>query len=295
MRRFLVALLALLPATATTQQFENISFDSTEVVPGIYMTVGANPDHWFGGGNLGFITGDDYVAVVDDGMAQPAATLVAHVGEVVGRPVDFIINTHYHGDHAGANAAFVETGTVVFAHDKVRERLLGDPNSAGGASGVPIVTFGDGVTFHLNGHVANVIHAPKAHTDGDSFIHVTTANVIFAGDLLFFGLFPYIDRDGGGTVEGYIAGQQAVIALADSDTKIIPGHGDLTDLDGIRKDNAMLVDALARVSALVDEGMSVDDIVAAEPLADYAADYDWEFINAETLTRTIYQDLTAGN
>lgn len=294
MRRFLVLAL-LFAASATNAQFENIEFESTDVAPGVYMTVGNNPEHAFGGGNLGFVVGEDYVALVDDGMVQPAAALVAHIEEMTGRSVDFIINTHHHGDHTGANAAFVETGSVVFAHHKLRERVLQNVESVGGESGIPVVTFADGVTFHLNGHDARVIHAPAAHTDGDAFVHVAEANVILAGDLQFSGVFPFIDLDGGGSVDGFIAAQQAMAALADDDTQIVPGHGELSTLAGLRRDTAMLIDGQARVRALVEAGMSEEEVVAAAPLSDYAADFDWFFIDSERMTRTFYKDLTSGD
>jgi glyoxylase-like metal-dependent hydrolase (beta-lactamase superfamily II) len=284
----------LLATSASYAQYENITYQSTEVAPGIYMTIGINPDAQFGGGNLGFVVGDDYVAVIDDGMAPPAPALVAHIQEVAGRPVDFVINTHYHGDHTGANAAFAATGSIVFAHHNIRERLLEDIQNAGGEGGLPVVTFGDGVTFHLNGYEAHVVHVPTAHTDGDSFIVVKDANVILAGDLQFHGRFPFIDLEGGGSVSGYVAAQQMIANLADENTKIIPGHGDLSTLERLKRDTAMLIDGHARVKELVEAGMSEDEVVEAAPLADYASDFDWYFINSERMTRTFYQDLTSG-
>lgn len=291
MKKVAVAL-SLFVTTSCLAQEGDFSFESTEVAPGIYMTVGVHAAGGFGGGNLGIMVGDDYVAIVDDGLVPPAPKLVSHIGEVAGRPVDFIVNTHYHGDHTGANAQFAESGAVVFAHDRIRERLLEDVSSAGGPGGIPVVTFGEGVTFHLNGIEARVVHVPAAHTDGDAIIYVSESNVIFAGDLMFKNLFPFIDLDGGGTVEGFIAGQQQIAALANAETKIIPGHGELATLMDLKRDTAMLVDGLAQVKALVVAGKSEDEVVAANPLAGYADEYDWGFINAERMTRTIYKDLT---
>lgn len=292
--RLASAALFLFAATAALAQDGEITFESTEVVPGIYMTIGVHSAGGFGGGNLGMIVGDDYVAVVDDGLPPTAPTLLAHIEELTGRPVDFVVNTHYHGDHTGGNALFADNGTIVFAHHSIRERLLENTDSAGGASGLPVVTFGAGVSFHLNGFEAHVRHLPSAHTDGDAIIYFENTNVIFAGDLHFNGLFPYIDLDGGGSVSGFIAAQQAIAAMADDETRIIPGHGPLATLADLERDIAMLVDAQARVMKLVDAGMSEDEAADADPLADYADDYDWAFIYAERMTRTIYRDLTAG-
>jgi glyoxylase-like metal-dependent hydrolase (beta-lactamase superfamily II) len=133
---------------------------------------------------------------------------------------------------------------------------------------------------------------PNAHTDGDSIIHFPAANVIHTGDALFHSLFPYIDLDSGGSVDGYIAAQRAILDLADDDTKIIPGHGALTDRAGLEADLAMLVDSRDRVQALIDAGASEDEVLAANPLASYDETYNWSFITTERMTRTLYRDLT---
>ncbi len=286
----------LLCASAAFAQEATVSYRSMEVSPGIRMTIGVNSEGGFASGNLGSIATEDFVVMIDDGMRGTAPAMVSHVSETVGRPVDFVLNTHYHGDHTGANAAFAEAGAVVISHHKLRERLLEDVDSAGGAGGIPVLTFGDGVVLHLNDITAKIIHVPHAHTDGDAFVVVPEINVIFTGDLQFAGRFPYIDINGGGSVQGFIGAQQKMASMADGDTIIIPGHGsEPSSLAELEADTAMLIDGYARVKALVDEGMSEDEVVAANPLADYAADYDWFFINAERMTRTFYADLAAGN
>ncbi|MDJ0910634.1 MAG: MBL fold metallo-hydrolase [Woeseiaceae bacterium] len=293
MRRTALASLLLCASVATAQE-GTISYESTELVPGIRMTIGVNSEGGFASGNLGSIVTDDFVVMIDDGMRGTAPAMVSHVSETVGRPVDFVLNTHYHGDHTGANAAFAEAGAVVISHHKLRERLLEDADSAGGEGGIPVLTFGDGVVLHLNDITAKIIHVPHAHTDGDAFVFVPELNVIFAGDLQFAGMFPFIDLNGGGSVEGFIHAQQMMASMADADTIIIPGHGsEPSSLAQLEADTAMLIDGYARVKALVDEGMSGDEVVAANPLADYAADFDWYFINAERMTQTFYTDLTS--
>ena len=284
-----ISLLIAIPSHAQT---ENITYESAEVAPGFFMTVGNNPDGAFGGGTSGFIVTEDYVALVDDGLAPPAPAMVAHITEVAGKAPDFLVNTHYHGDHTGANALFAEKGTVVFAHHALRERLLANPASAGGDAGIPVVTFDEGVTFHMNDVAAEVIHLPAAHTDGDAIVVAKNANVIFAGDIVFNEIFPFIDLDGGGSVDGFIAAQRRIAEMADDKTVIIPGHGELANLDSMHKNIAMLVEGQKRVSKLVDAGKSEDEAVAANPLSDFAATFDWYFINAERMTRTFYKDLT---
>lgn len=284
--------LSLLLAFPVHAQMENITYESTEVAPGFFMTVGKNPDGPFGGGTSGFVVTEDYVALIDDGLAPPAAAMVAHITEVAGKAPDFLVNTHYHGDHTGANALFADAGAIVFAHHALRERLLANPASAGGESGIPVVTFGEGVTFHMNDVEAQVIHLPAAHTDGDAIVFAKDANVIFAGDIVFNEIFPFIDLDGGGSVDGFIAAQTKIATLADENTVIIPGHGALANLESMHKNIAMLVEGKKRVRKLVEAGMSEDEAVAADPLADYAATFGWFFIDAERMTRTFYKDLT---
>ncbi len=259
-----LAFLPLLLASLAFAEDAEITFVSTEIEPGIFMVEARGG---FGGGNMAVLVGDDHVAMIDDGLPPLAQTLQAHVIETAGGPIDFMVNTHVHGDHVGGNAHFAENGTVVFAHDNIRKRLLEDASGAGGPGGLPVITFADGVTFHLGNIEARVMHLPKAHTDGDAAIHFPGANVIHTGDILFHGIFPFIDLDNGGTVDGYIAAQQQLWSMADADTKIIPGHGPLTDKAGMKADIDMLVDGRARVKALLDEGKSIEDIVEANPLA----------------------------
>ena len=160
-------------------------------------------------------------------MAPITADLVATVDELAGRSIDFVVNTHVHGDHVGSNASLADDGAVIFAHHNLRERLVEDPGPAGGPGGLPVVTFGDGVHFHLNNEEVHVFHVRKAHTDGDAAVHLMGSNVIVAGDLHFNYMFPFIDLDSGGTVNGFIAGMERLIKMADEDTVIIPGHGEL--------------------------------------------------------------------
>ncbi len=279
---------ALNPTPVLAQDEPEITFQSTEIASGIYMVEGVGG---FGGGNMAILVGGDKVAMIDDSMAPLAPKLLTHVTETAGRNIDFMVNTHVHGDHTGGNAHFAESGTVVFAHDNIRKRLVADPGPAGGTGGLPVVTFADGVTFHLDGMEARVRHLPTAHTDGDAIIHLPEQNVIHAGDVVFHRLFPFIDLDNGGTVDGYIAGQEAIIAMADADTKIIPGHGALTDRAGVQEDVDVLKAGQAAVRALVEQGMSVEEVLAANPLAEFE-ERSWQFITTERMTRTLYRDLT---
>ena len=264
-----------------------LSWKSTEVEPGIYMLEGQGG---FTGGNLGLLMGDDGVVLIDDGVPNISATTVAAVEDLTKRPVNFLINTHAHGDHTGANARFHGKGATVVAHDKLRAALLEDDAFA--PAGLPELTFSDSVTFHLNGQTAYVFHLPAAHTSGDAGIHFVQANVIHTGDVMFNRIFPFIDLDGGGTLDGFIAGQQKMIAMADDDTRIIPGHGPLASKADLQAAVDMLIDAQGLVKALVDDGNSLDEVKTANPLAKYDS-WSWDFITTERMTETLYRSLTS--
>ncbi|NOR37610.1 MAG: MBL fold metallo-hydrolase [Woeseiaceae bacterium] len=289
MTRILLA--GALLATAATALAQDIATEikATEAAPGVYMLEGANGFS----SNMGLLVGDEHVVLIDDGMAPITADLVATVDELAGSSIDFIVNTHVHGDHVGSNATLAENGAVIFAHDNIRKRLVEAPDPAGGTAGLPVVTFADAVTFHVNGQEAYVFHIAKAHTDGDAAIHFRGANVIVAGDLHFNHLFPFIDLDSGGSVRGFIAGQRRIIEMADEGTVIIPGHGPVANRDDLQAAVDMLVDAEARVEALVLEGKTEEEVLAANPLADYHEAWNWGFITTEIMTSTLYRSLTA--
>ncbi len=290
MARLLLIIAALCGTTLALAQELATSYTSTEVVPGIYMLEGVGG---FGGGNVGLLVGEDRVVMIDDTMVPTASALLAVAAEAAGRPIDFVINTHVHGDHVGGNALLAESGTVVVAHDNIRKRLLDDPSSAGGPGGLPVITFADGLTFFINGHDAYVFHVKQAHTDGDAVIHFRTANVIHTGDIMFNGMFPFIDLDNGGDVAGYIAAARKIHGIADDDTRIIPGHGPLASKADLAALIDMLVDAQARVDVLVRKGKTEEEVLAENPLSIYHDQWSWEFITTEKMTQTLYRSLTS--
>lgn len=262
--------------------------ESTEVAPGLYMLHGVGG---FTGGNIGVSIGPDGVVVIDDSMPPFLGQLQAQLAKLTDQPIDFLINTHVHGDHTGNNAALADSGARIVAHERLRSRMKTDPESTPGA--LPVITFTEEMSFYLNDQPARLIHTPHAHTDGDSIIVFTGANVIHAGDTFFHGLFPFIDLDSGGSVDGFIAAQERLLALADSKTKIIPGHGPLATKTDLAKDLAMLKDAKTLVAAMVAADHDIEAILAANPLAKYHEAYNWGFITTERMTRTLHRDLTS--
>ena len=289
MKRPLLCAVLFVGATIANAQDIATEIEATEAAPGVYMLGGANGFS----SNMALLVGDGHVVLIDDGMAPITADLMATVDELAGRPIDFIVNTHVHGDHVGSNATLADNGAVIFAHKNIRKRLVEKPDSAGGESGLPVVTFADGVNFHVNGQDAHVRHIAKAHTDGDAIVFLHGSNVIVAGDLHFNYMFPFIDLDSGGSVRGYIAGQQRIIAMADDDTVIIPGHGPLANNADLQAEVDMLIDAESRVEALVLDGKSEEEVLAANPLADYHDAWNWAFITTERMTQTMYRSMTA--
>lgn len=276
----------LLSTTAVAQEGD-ISWKSTELEPGLYMLEG---EGGFPGGNLGLMSGDDGIVLIDNGLPNLSAMTVASVEKLTSGPVNFVINTHAHGDHTGANAALSQSGATIVAHDNLRRALLANEQFDQG--GIPKLTFDDSVTFHLNGHTAHVFHIPSAHTDGDAAIKFPEVNVIHAGDVFFNKVFPFIDLDGGGSVDGFIAGQQEILTMADDDTRIIPGHGPLASKADLKTAVDMLIDAKSRVKALIDAGKSIEEIQSENPLSRYDS-WSWDFITTERMTNTIHRSLTA--
>ncbi|HEX9778820.1 MAG TPA: MBL fold metallo-hydrolase [Geopsychrobacteraceae bacterium] len=235
----------------------------------IYMLTGQ-------GGNIGLLVGADGTFLIDDQFAPLTDKILAAIKKVGGEHPKFLINTHYHADHTGGNENLGRGGSLIFSHDNVRERLVGGSylaafemkSPAADPQGLPVVTFGEDLSFHLNGETVHAIHVPHAHTDGDSFIHFQSANVIHAGDIFFNGFYPFIDVSHGGSLKGMIQATERILALADEQTKIIPGHGPLADKAQLTRYRQMLGVAYERLRKLRVAGKTVEEAVAAKPLAD---------------------------
>jgi glyoxylase-like metal-dependent hydrolase (beta-lactamase superfamily II) len=265
-----IAAAALLAAPLAAQaQMENVKIKATKLADGIHMLAGK-------GGNIGVLTGPDGTFMIDDQFAPLTARILAAVKGIGGDTPRFVLNTHYHHDHTGGNENLGKAGVTIVSHDNVRKKLAEGATikafnkviPPAPKAAVPTITFAEDMTFHLNGETVHVFHSPNGHTDGDSIIHFQKANVIHAGDLFFNGFYPFIDVGGGGTVKGVIAAVDKMLARADGNTKIIPGHGPLADKAALIAYREMLTTAQTRLSALKSSGKSAADAVAAKPLAD---------------------------
>ncbi len=291
-----LAALGLAVADAQSR-FDAVQIQTTDLGDGIHMLVGA-------GGNLAVSVGEDGAFLVDDQFAPLTDKIQAAIDAVAGEAggdVRFVLNTHYHGDHTGGNEAFAGKGATVVAHDNVRVRLSSEtpstlrrpPTPPAPEGAWPVVTFSETMTFHMNGETVKVVHLPNGHTDGDSVVHFVEPDIIHAGDLMFTGMFPYIDTAAGGSVDGFIAALEAVVAMGGPDTTVVPGHGRLSTMADVEASIAMLKEARTILQGVAAEGLSPVDAVAAKPLAKFDAEWSWAFIDTDTFTRVAYEDVLA--
>ena len=247
----MIVLWTVLPLVAQ-QDFSNVEIKTIPVAKNIYMLQGA-------GGNIGVSVGPDGILIVDDQFAPLAGKILAALQQLNPGKLKFILNTHHHGDHTGGNAQLGRDAHIV-AHTNVRKRLGGDRPE--GKAGLPIITFDDSLSIHFNGEEIKAIHVPPAHTDNDSIIYFTGANVIHFGDTFFSGRFPNIDLNGGGSVRGYIQNVADAIRKTPPDAKLIPGHGPLSTVKELKEFHEMLVETSGFVQKAIDAGKTLDQAKA---------------------------------
>ncbi len=243
------------------------------------------------GGNIGVSVGDDGVFMIDDQFAPATTAILDQIRTVSDKPVRFLVNTHFHRDHTGGNENLGKAGVLIFAHDNVRARLLGKEQPAPDAA-LPVVTFSDATTFHMNGQTIRVFHVPAAHTDGDAMIHFVEANVIHMGDTFFNGFYPFIDSRSGGSLDGVFAAIDIVLGMAGADTVIIPGHGPVAKRGDLIAYRDMLIKARDGIRPLIADGRTVEQIVAAKPLAELDATWGGGFLNPERFLRVLHAAVT---
>lgn len=299
-RRMVVALgISLLVGGLTAVVMAQNNFDKVEIkteklADGVWVMYGA-------GGNIGLCAGPDGALLIDDQYAELSPKILAAAKQAGGQPVRWVVNTHWHGDHVGGNTNMTEAGALVFAQDRVRERLLeGQDNKFFGrkvppASGkaLPVVTFGETTTLHVNGEDAVAFHVAPAHTDGDVMVWFPKANVLHMGDTFFNGLYPIIDLESGGSVDGMIGAAELALGRVKADTRIIPGHGPVTDKVTLQAYHDMLVGVRAAVAKLVAEKKTLDETVAAKPTAPWDDKWGKGFIKPDVFTKVVYTELSA--
>ena len=288
-RPLLSIVLLLIPASLGAQDFSKVEVKATKVAGTVYMLTGA-------GGNVGVSVGEDGIVIVDDQYAPLAPKIEAALKTISDKPVRFILNTHYHPDHTGGNEQLGKSAPIV-AQENVRKRLkegtttMFGPMPAQPKGALPVVTFNDSLTIHLNGEDVRAVHFPNSHTDGDSVIWFTQSNVVHMGDNFFNGFFPVIDLDNGGGVKGMIRTVEKVASMIPADAKVIPGHGPLGDRDSLRKFAEVMKGTSAVIQAGITAGKTVDQLKAEKVLEPWA-DWGKGFIKSDRFVELLYRDLT---
>jgi len=286
-------------AAAAQQEpdWSKVQIKTTKVSGNIYMLEGQ-------GGNIAASVGEDGIVIVDDQFAPLAEKIQAALKDlkITDKPVRFVINTHYHGDHTGGNVPFNNAGSTLIAQDNVRKRLESGGTAGNGGSikmdvksaakaALPIITFEHDVTVHLNGEDIRALHFPSGHTDGDSIIFFPKNNVVHMGDDFVRYGFPFIDVASGGSVQGMIDAMEKATTQLPADVKVIPGHGALSNLDDVRAFTKMLKETSAAVRKALDDHKTLEQIKQEKILAPWAK-WKGDFVNEDAFIETLYNSLT---
>ena len=283
--------LALAASGAQAQvNYDTVQVRSIQLARGVYMLTGS-------GGNMGLSVGDDAAFLVDDQFAPLTPKILAAIAAITPKPVRFVVNTHWHFDHSGGNENLGKTGALLIAHDNVRRRMstglfikaLNNQQPPAPKGALPMVTFTETVTFHINGDSLVATHVPPAHTDGDAIVRFIKANVVHMGDVFHNAGLPFVDRSSGGSIDGVIATADMVLGMSDAQTKIIPGHGPLADRARLKAWRDALFTLREQMRAEIIAGKTVDQVLAANMSAAYAKEWPG---GHERFIRTLYEELS---
>jgi cyclase len=273
---FMTKLLATLCTVASIHahaqgqtDYSKVEIKTTKISANFYTLEGQ-------GGTVGVLPGPDGVFVVDSQFAPLTGKLVAAIKAISNQPIKFLVDTHVHGDHTGGNANFANLGAIIFARDQLRARLQhpapaanGTPGTPAPAAALPVITYDGPVTLHINGEEVRLIPIRRAHTDGDTLVYFPNADVIMSGDFYRSVQYPNIDRANGGSLNGMVDGLGELIGLAGPNTKIVPGHGPIVDRTAVIAHRDALLAIRDRISKLIDQGKTLEEITAAKPTADF--------------------------
>jgi cyclase len=270
-----------------SQNFDSVQIRATKLTESIYMLEGS-------GGNIGALVGNDGIIIVDDQFAPLTEKIKTALSKISNKPVKFVVNTHFHGDHAGGNENFGSQGAIIVAHNNARKRLTVDyffeafkeTQKASTFEALPKVTFADSVTFHMNGETVHVFYAKNAHTDGDIIIHFRESNIFHCGDVFVRYGFPFIDAGAGGSIDGMIKAIEHLIGVANDQSKIIPGHGQLSTRKDLIDYRTMLVTVRNRIADGIKQGKTLQQIADSDPLKGYVAIVD-KFFFVETIYKSL--------
>jgi cyclase len=292
MRALLLVAVLFASINGTSAQEKAVEFSTFQLSDTVYMLKGR-------GGNVGISTGEDGLYIIDDQVKPVTSQLLQAIRKISKEPIRFVINTHYHADHVGGNETIGAAGAVIIAHDNIRKRMTTEqvsifmnnttPPYPKGA--LPVVTFNDRMSLHLNGETATAYYVAEGHTDGDAIIHFPESNVIHMGDMYFNGLYPYVDLDAGGAMQGMVAAADLALSMADESTRIIPGHGPLAVTEDLKGYREFLIKAGANVQELIDQGLNLQQIIAAEPTKEWDETLGKTWITPAQFVTFIYNSL----
>ncbi|MFT5206676.1 MAG: cyclase [Candidatus Omnitrophota bacterium] len=288
---FIIGLI-LLSSNSQAQDFEKVEVITQHLAGPVHMLQGA-------GGNVGISAGKDGVLIIDDEFEPLVDKIKAAIEVIQPGPIQFVLNTHWHGDHTGGNKAMAEE-SVIIAHNNVRTRLaeeqfmtfLNRSVPAAHEAAWPVITFENSISIHFNDEEIKIWHKPSGHTDGDSIVYFTKSNVLHTGDLFFNGMFPFIDLSSGGSVDGYIKNVYHLLATINSDTIIIPGHGPVATYNDLRTFKDMLEQTSQYVHTALKKGLSVEEIQSIGLAATWK-DWPWAFISTNQWIQIIAEDYKA--
>lgn len=284
----LILFFGLIGINSFSQQSE-IKIETTKLSDQIYMLKGR-------GGNIGLFIGKEAVFMIDDQFAPLTPKILMAIKKITPESVSYLVNTHWHGDHTGGNLNMHKEGALILAHKNVRKRMSvaqiirGKFRSASPKEALPVITFTDDMMMHLNNDDILISHIHHAHTDGDALVYFTKNNVLHTGDAYFQGKFPYIDLDSGGSIKGYVEGIGKMIALIDDNTKVLPGHGNVSSRTELIDYHKMLVALQARIQQEIEEGKTLEQVKSNKEITkDYSHYSGW--ITEEKIRETIYKSL----
>jgi glyoxylase-like metal-dependent hydrolase (beta-lactamase superfamily II) len=293
---FTIAALSLVADALAQGQvdYSKVEIKTDKLAPNFYVLNGQ-------GGAIGVLTGPDGVLMVDSQFAPLTDKIVAAIKQVSNAPIRFLINTHVHGDHTGGNENLGKMGVVIFARENLRNRLEhpapaanGTPGAPAPAPALPVVTYDAPITFHMDGEDVHAIPIPKAHTDGDTLVQFSNANVIMIGDYFRSIQYPNIDRANGGSLKGMLEGLDTAIKLCNAQTKVVPGHGPVVDRNALMAHRDMIIAVRDKIAPMVTQGKTLQEVLAAKPTAEYDAKVPNSDTTTERFVTQVYQELKAG-
>jgi cyclase len=289
-----VALTVTAAAVHAQQDFSKVEIKTTKLSANFYTLEGQ-------GGMIGVLAGPDGVFMVDAQFAPLTDRIVAAIKQISTAPIKFVVNTHVHGDHTGGNENLAKLGVTILAREELRKRLANPAPGANGAPGtpapaaaLPVITFSAPTIVHMNGEDIQLLPVPSAHTDGDTLVRFPTADVIMTGDFYRSIGYPNIDRANGGSLIGMLAGLNQIIALAGPNTKIVPGHGPIVDKSAVAAHRDMIMAVRDKVAPLVKKGMTVEQVTAAKPTADFDTKVPGIGTTGDRFVGQLYAELKTG-